>query len=597
MQKDIKNLIENDIEMDASGVWVLADNKTFPYTEGPSSENYLKKVFSSANDLSSDSYELERWIKDWPSEYHLSRKRSQLLRGFHFDPSKRVLEVGCGCGAITRFLGETFERVVAVEGSLTRAKLARLRTRNLNNVSILCAPFQTVKFKEHFDIIFCIGVFEYSNMFVDSQDPFDFILRYFRDLLTPDGVVFIGIENQFGLKYFSSSREDHTNIMFDGLEGYPRYGKKEKTFGYYELKDLLATHFNAIEFYFPYPDYKTPSCILSERCFHKIQAGELLGSFQSTRYWDGTKPLFDERLVLLELEKNGMLNFFSNSFLVIAGRQDRIPVALGCLGLMFSNNRVEHFQTISRITEQEDGNVYVDKRPVRGDRVESGPISLNRIRSPWVNTLSIHGQIMKRAKNRDISIEEMFSPCRTWLSELRAASVYQEGRFLLDGKYLDCIWSNSFISDQTCIFIDMEYEWRVKVNLNALVIRSLYALLNDISTMKDINPQLKTKSKAFLIRKISKVLGICLVARDFIDFLELECGISHAAYGNSLTRSRFYVLLILVDKRILSFLLFHNRLFNSAFQKLKNIILRFPSSAVLLFTLSLLFSIGSLCSK
>jgi 2-polyprenyl-3-methyl-5-hydroxy-6-metoxy-1,4-benzoquinol methylase len=581
MHKNIKNIIENEIEMDDSSVWVLAGNKIFPYTEGPSSENYLKKVFSAANDVTSDSYELEGWIKDWPSEYHLSRKRSQLLRGFHFDPSKKVLEVGCGCGAITRFLGETFDSVVAVEGSLTRAGIARMRTRDLDNVSVLCAPFQTVKFKERFDIIFCIGVFEYSNMFVDSPDPFNFILRYFRDMLTPDGVVFIAIENQFGLKYFSSSREDHTDIMFDGLEGYPRYGKKERTFGYHELKDLLTAYFNAIDFYFPYPDYKTPSCVLSERCFHQVKAGELVGSFHSSRYMNGPKPLFDERLVLLELEKNGMLPFFSNSFLVVAARQDFVPVTSGCLGHMYSNNRVECFQTVSRIAEHEDGGVYVDKRPVRGDRVESGPITLHGVRSPWVNELSIHAQIMKRGKDKNITLEEMFSPCLTWLSALRSLSVYQDGRFLLDGTYLDCILSNSFISGQTCNFIDREYEWHEKVNLNALLIRSLYALLNDLSTMKDLKLQLTMKSKGFLIRKVAKVLGIRLGVKDFIDFIELECGISHAAYGNSLTRSRFYVLLILADERILSFLLFHQRLFSSAFRKVKNLLLRFQSSAVL----------------
>ena len=85
MDHDIKNLVENDVRIDESGVWLLAQNKPFPYTEGPSSENYLKKVFLATTDITSDSYELERWISDWPSEYHLSRKHSQLLRAFHFD--------------------------------------------------------------------------------------------------------------------------------------------------------------------------------------------------------------------------------------------------------------------------------------------------------------------------------------------------------------------------------------------------------------------------------------------------------------------------------------------------------------------------------
>jgi len=136
-------------------------------------EGYLARALSRAGDLSSTSVELEKSIRDWPSEYHLSPKRSQLLRPFQFERASSVLEVGCGCGAITRFLGETFDDVVAVEGSLTRARLARMRTRDMSNVSVVCAPFQELRFKSAFDIVFCIGVLEYAGRFVLAEDPFD----------------------------------------------------------------------------------------------------------------------------------------------------------------------------------------------------------------------------------------------------------------------------------------------------------------------------------------------------------------------------------------------------------------------------------------
>ena len=142
------------------------------------------------------------------------------MSGFSFDRSLRVLEVGCGCGAITRYLGENFDQVISVEGNINRARLARQRTRDLNSVSVICAPFQEIQFSQKFDIIFCIGVFEYSAAFIGGDDPYDAALRYFSDMLTPDGMVVVAIENQFGLKYFNSAREDHLGAMFEGLEGY-----------------------------------------------------------------------------------------------------------------------------------------------------------------------------------------------------------------------------------------------------------------------------------------------------------------------------------------------------------------------------------------
>ncbi|MCX2979599.1 hypothetical protein EYC98_01845 [Halieaceae bacterium IMCC14734] len=37
------------------------------------------------------------------------KKRAQLLSGFDFDPALKLLEVGCGCGAITLHLAENME--------------------------------------------------------------------------------------------------------------------------------------------------------------------------------------------------------------------------------------------------------------------------------------------------------------------------------------------------------------------------------------------------------------------------------------------------------------------------------------------------------
>ena len=156
----VQSIVSNELRQDASSVWVLAGHDRFGYSDGAESEKYLDQVFRAASDLSTTSAELEEWIKDWPSEYHLTVKRAQLLSGFRFDRGLKVLEVGCGCGAITRFLGENFDDVVSVEGSINRARLARLRTRDLPGVTILCAPFQEIRFSRKFDIVFCIGVYE-----------------------------------------------------------------------------------------------------------------------------------------------------------------------------------------------------------------------------------------------------------------------------------------------------------------------------------------------------------------------------------------------------------------------------------------------------
>ena len=103
--------------------------------------------------------------------------------------------------------------------------------------------------------------------------------------------------------------------MFDGIEGYPRYPNMARTFGKKEVTDRILNYFDNINFYYPYPDYKIPSLILSDEAFSKGSFGELISNFHSPRknnYF--TEPLFDETLALLEIEQNAQLNFFANSF-------------------------------------------------------------------------------------------------------------------------------------------------------------------------------------------------------------------------------------------------------------------------------------------
>jgi SAM-dependent methyltransferase len=548
---NINSIIENCIQLDKSSIWVLANAKQFNYSDGIASERYLEKVFSRAKDLSSNSFELEKWIKDWPSEYHLSRKRAQLLRGFEFDRTKKVLEVGCGCGAMTRFLGETFDSVVSIEGSFARARLARLRTIDMDNVSILCAPFQDIKFKERFDIVFCIGVFEYSGSFVNAIEPYDVILDYFHNILHPDGVLVLAIENQFGLKYFSSSKEDHTNVMFDGLEGYPHDPKKARTFGYDDLQAKMSKYFSNINFYYPYPDYKIPSCVLSERFLTIVKAGELVGQFVSRDYSTDTKPLFDEKLVCLELDKNGKLPFFSNSFLVLAGKQDIQSIKSQALGVLYNTNRNRYFQTITKFIENDDGSIWASKKPLSGNqKIESRMLTLHPVVTKWHAGLSLQTIIAKRVKEKNITIDELFAPCRIWLSSLTKLASIADNTLWIDGRNVDCIWKNAYIRDNNCMFIDQEWEWYAKIKINVLVIRSIYWFLRDISGIRDLNGKLKKRSMVSLIKEIAKTIGVATDETDFKEFLKLESEISRIISGLGPLRFWLHVKLPMRHKTI-----------------------------------------------
>jgi len=528
----IDDFLDSQVKSDEFGVWILKDHGYFNYSDGSRSESYLNKAFTCATDLSSKSSELESWIKDWPSEYHLSQKRAQLLSGFNFDTHARVLEVGCGCGAITRYLAEKFDSVIAVEGNINRARLARARNRDLDSVSIVCAPFQELRFKQKFDLIFCIGVFEYSGSFIDHTNPYQAALKYFSSLLSNNGILVLAIENQFGLKYFSNAREDHLGVQFAGIEGYHGQTRKVRTFGRTELHEMLRTEFQSIHFFYPYPDYKVPDCVASENFLRSGFAGELVSGFTSRDYFRTRRPLFDDRATTLEINRNRALEFFANSFLVIAGK--------GCVDaqlfpqelILYSSGRVPGYSTVTRAIPNHSGKLIFTKRKAVSNLPDpSQNLCFVGTSDELIDAFSILTQLLLRVKSKDINLMDLFSCVKPWFEELRKVSHHSNGRLMVSGHLLDAVWGNSYVVESTCRFIDLEWQVPRDIPLNVLVIRAIYDFLIRTDSFLNLPFSLNRYSGKSLIFDIAKTFGCILNRRDFDDFIFMEKELKLAVFG------------------------------------------------------------------
>src|SRR5215510_581752 len=153
-----------------SNLWIPASGPAeFSYSDGDAVETRILEVVQGAQDKSLFSQELRDAITDWPSTYHLAAGRANLLRPLAGRLiANKVLEVGAGCGALTRYLGELGADVTAIEGSLRRARIARERTSDLTNVTIICDRVQEFTPHQHYDVILLIGVLEYARISVED---------------------------------------------------------------------------------------------------------------------------------------------------------------------------------------------------------------------------------------------------------------------------------------------------------------------------------------------------------------------------------------------------------------------------------------------
>ena len=247
----------------------------------------------------------------WPILYHLSPIRQNILEWYPFNPNGEVLEIGSGCGAITGVLCRKTKSVTCIELSKRRSIINATRNQEFNNLEIVVGNFNQIKLDKKFDYITLIGVLEYAAYYTSGDNPFVEFLLNIKDMLSEHGKLLIAIENKFGLKYWAGCKEDHTGIYFDGLEGYKNTNSKIRTFSKDELIKMISeAGYRHTEFYYPFPEYKFPQQIFSDKYLPKPE--DIVSGFNT--YDMPRMSLFDEASVYCQLINDRKFDFFSNSF-------------------------------------------------------------------------------------------------------------------------------------------------------------------------------------------------------------------------------------------------------------------------------------------
>ena len=518
----MKRELSSKFIQDDRGVWVPKnDVRAFGYSDGRWVEKYLEYVFNTVSDLSSGSEELERYIKDWNTEYHLTRKRKDLLAGLNHNRNAKVLEIGCGCGAITRFLGEQYDSVVAVEGSYERARLARQRTSDLENVEVIASRYQDTGLEGEFDIVFCIGVLEYAPTYVDALDPFAHALQSMKRMLKPNGALVIAIENKLGLKYFANSREDHAGTFFEGIEGYPRTSDKFKTFGRLEFKKLLESYWDNTDFYYPFPDYKIPAALISDAGTEVLDTGELVGSLDERDYAGKIKPFFDTKLAWPEIASNGLVGELSNSFLVVAGSEgDLAPSFTDRLAVLFNRDRLPRFSTETYIERRGDS-IVARKMTQSGKEEVAGKVSVRPTTTEWLERKTVAFVLFRNAHSRFISADNQIEPIKIWWEKILAMSSETDDGLFLNGDMVDAVWHNcSVMPNGSVEFFDQELVWHQEIRPVDLFLRS--AIQWTARYAKPGMPNFSNARKIRIVKQLGDKLNISFSSVDVARVIEME---------------------------------------------------------------------------
>lgn len=257
----------------------------------------------------------------WPVLYHFSDIRENLLEWYPFTKEDDVLEIGSGCGAISGVLSRKAGAVTCIELSEKRSLINAHRNKDCDNIMIMIGNFQDIEPRiGKYDYITLIGVWEYSELYIDGEDSYLQMLAIAKKHLKPGGKIIIAIENKMGLKYWNGAPEDHTGQMYGGMNDYVKdRNRKVRTFSKMEIVNMLKrADLDKYTFYYPMPDYKLPETIYSDQMLPMPGMERNFGKdYSAMRVYN-----FNDAIVSDQISHDGMFPYFSNSFLVVAGEED-----------------------------------------------------------------------------------------------------------------------------------------------------------------------------------------------------------------------------------------------------------------------------------
>jgi SAM-dependent methyltransferase len=515
---------------------------SFPYSDGIAFEQRLLSLMRSVTDRSVLSPQLHQGITDWPSEYHLSRLRHCLIRPLNIKSGERVLEVGAGCGAITRYLGELGARVTALEGSLSRATITSERCRDLPNVTVISDDLLRFDTANNYDWILLIGVLEYAPVFSPSAAPVQHYLNHLNRFLAPDGTLVVAIENKLGLKYFNACGEDHLGVPFFGIQNLYDV-RTPRTFGRSELiTELSSAGFPFTRFYYPFPDYKLPTVILSDEALRSdtFDSVDLLLRSRSRDYTGRNVRIFNEPLVFSSLARNGLLADFANSFLILANHRP-VPDGSGELATTYAVGRRPQFSTTTRFFR--DGlTIRVKKEFLQpgGSRqgVTHGGMKFRiiDIATKYVQGRQLFFRFLTE-QARQAPLETLLAVLQPWLQfllqhakpnqlEAPRAAPTELSTLSIDGSFLDCTPYNLLERGRELVHIDQEWSTETDVPLGWVLTRGLkYCFTEGISSSDG------AASLTDILPALIRTAGLVTPEADILKWLADEVAFQKAVTG------------------------------------------------------------------
>jgi len=470
----------------------------FNYSDGDEFEKHLYTLISQSRDKSLMSPELTSAIWNWPSRCHLSPARANILRPIEPKLSNRtILELGAGCGAITRYLGEVGAHVLALEASSVRARISRQRTIDQPNVKVVCSRIQDFAPDKSFDLVTLIGVLQYARLFSDlGATAAEQMISGAASMVADSGVLLIAIQNPFGLRYWGGWPEPNADLPYFGIEN--RYSSATVVrFGLEQLRCLVAgaglTHTAVL---FPVPDYHLASTIFTEAGMNGAGGFNTadvvaLGEAESLKHPSFRRPNFSMERAWAQVFSEGLGQRLANSFVLLAARSENALRSIAPsddeLAWHFSLDRPSYFSTSTRFVRSGEKIMVEKERTTDTKAPKSIPFEHVPSSEEYTAGSLWWNELVKIVNVPDWTIDEVSTWAREWLRALEAAGARADTRAFDEtqvfGAWFDATPINLIRTPHgEYRFFDLEWKYHASIPLVFVALKGIFGSFSMITS-------------------------------------------------------------------------------------------------------------------
>ncbi|HYR83370.1 MAG TPA: hypothetical protein VE422_04750 [Terriglobia bacterium] len=424
----------------------LSVNRVF--TSSRSLGAALRTLFEQTEDCSTASSELQDSAFRLPSlTRFFSPTHGMLIEAIGLPSNSRVLEVGAETGALTRFLGERFRQVTALEPNADLRRTVTVRCRDLKSVDVRPVPLDVFDGAGEFDAAIAqIG----SNGLKAAVPRLNLALK-------KTGVLLLGIAG------------DSVTVLRDEA-----------------VAQLKAQGFTSFRFLYPFPGLTLPRVVFSDEAIRS--ARKAYGYWAAFAQTDspGAAPIGEMEAAAISAE--GRLDSIAKNCYILATRDDAAMPALSWHVWAVSADSRHPSLRATTLVQRDHELLSVRKRgtPSGSGVFQFLPDSDCPLFEGHTEAAALMHALKNGAMDQFLTLLKMHAQSLVREFAFERGSDYPcllvEGDVLLRGAALDAIPQNTIIENNQYRLFDLEWQAAIPLPLSYVLLRGLTVFFQKADT-------------------------------------------------------------------------------------------------------------------